>query len=61
MPRKLTERPDMLERITKPVGKGFAKTNLKGAGNNPLRRRTDMEEGQEIQSSVRKSVKPKKI
>jgi hypothetical protein len=51
--RKLTERPDMLERIARPVGKKFAKQNLKSAANNPTRRGADVAEGQEIADSVR--------
>jgi hypothetical protein len=59
MASKLTDRPDMLERIAKPVGKKFAAQNLKSAANNPTRRGADAAEGQEIVESVRPRKKPK--
>ena len=45
-----------IDRITRPVGKRFARTNLSGAANNPTRRGVDTAEGRDIQESVRQKM-----
>jgi len=57
---KLTDRPDMLERVTRPVGKVVAAANLRGAANNPLRREADMGEGMEVVNDIRSKYSKRK-